>query len=1421
MLSDECYRNPENTTSVAEYKLSNRDNGHTLKSLSATNYDAAIKGQGSATDKVKDTTEENSLYSSKAVYNHRSTVFVPIENPDKTDGKENSRDSSLDHNQNLKHFKSSVSPKPDPLLVARKGGVEQVDFRGVLKNTSQAGKPQSKVDQLKHKLPSDTHIKSETDFRTVLKHNVHSKTKDLHSEKDKLFAQGANRSKFRVPIEKQTGSTTDFRKVLKHNDHEVKSDPIREKKKTSELELITNRRLETKKPVSLYLNTDSAIDFAKKRQTWSETNTKKKLVNDTGYRTLFQKQTIPERDFRNVQNVNSAGKGKPEFQRVELKKTRTIDLDDKFDKKDIALKINPNPVSKILQKFESNQSTKSAKDNLKSGNKHRKEGNLLVKDKAETKTMEHKSKDFPLENHIGLNTEHDSAKQNEELSEFTITDKTIIAKIEEELKNPSALTAEADVTTGMIKPEFTNPMEDRLVPYGSEVVLECQVTGKPDPDIAWAINDNEIKKSKFFQMSYQNTIARLVIAETFSEDEGEYKCIATNTQGSATCACDLRVEKFPSGEQETEESSDVSEDEIFSPTVSPPKIYDISPEKFCIIRGRPIEFRASFSAVPQGTVKWLLNKEEIVSDGRVKIDSSEHFSVLSISEIQSRDSGRISFVVENDIGFDTAYASLTVQDVPDPPVGSPSVSDVTLRSLTLSWYGPAYDGGCPITNYQVEMCDAEDQEWKLVNSNCKNTTCFIDRLLPHTPYFFRVFAENKVGLSQPCQTSDVTVTTERKPSALMRTLSFDSDDEIPFEHREVRSTADRKFEDLYEWQHEVGKGKFGSVYKCVEKATGKHWAAKILKCREADKGKVRLEIEVMNQLKHPKILMLWDAFEAPRKMILVMEYVGGGELFERVLDEGFDLTERDCIQFMRQICDAVNYMHTRNILHLDLKPENVLCVKNESNKIKIIDFGLARFYKPGESTRVLFGTPEFIAPEVVNYEEIGFKTDMWSVGVICYVLLTGLSPFMGDNDAETLSNVTVGDFDFEDDSFDGISEDAKDFIDHLLVKDKRKRLSAQQSLEHPWLASDSARLKTRRINTSNLKRFMARRKWQKTGTAIRALGRMTSLQRIFKKDLPTVPVYDSGNGSVSSSSSVSSVDSQSTLSSTSNNSIKSKNEISAVNNNSAALLGINTEEQIPKKGTNRSIVDEKQVTYPGITNSEVVTNAQELRNSALNNVNSDQAKTEFDQSWRTKLKPSNTSENNEITLADPKPVNKVIGKLETAKNETENLGNESKSIAKVELAERTPVRYESTNQIKVKLKSSNEIQTDAVKNVETASSCENHTRNELHHKGHNDSHAPESPHFIKEMVDSKAFPGDSVRFDVECTGHPQPEVLWYFEDDIISESPRHIIQSTNSGTRSLIIKDVNEEDDGEYFCKIVNSSDEEMCSAELIVYGAI
>ena len=114
--------------------------------------------------------------------------------------------------------------------------------------------------------------------------------------------------------------------------------------------------------------------------------------------------------------------------------------------------------------------------------------------------------------------------------------------------------------------------------------------------------------------------------------------------------------------------------------------------------------------------------------------------------------------------------------------------------------------------------------------------------------------------------------------------------------------------------------------------------------------------------------------------------ISGGELFERVIDDDFILTERDVIKYMRQICAAVLHMHHQSILHLDLKPENIMCVDKTGSRIKLIDFGLARRFDPSSNVKVMFGTPEFVAPEVINYEKINFAPDMWSVGVLCYIL---------------------------------------------------------------------------------------------------------------------------------------------------------------------------------------------------------------------------------------------------------------------------------------------------------------------------------------------------------------------------------------------------------------------------------------------------
>ncbi|XP_051572522.1 myosin light chain kinase 3-like isoform X1 [Myxocyprinus asiaticus] len=323
----------------------------------------------------------------------------------------------------------------------------------------------------------------------------------------------------------------------------------------------------------------------------------------------------------------------------------------------------------------------------------------------------------------------------------------------------------------------------------------------------------------------------------------------------------------------------------------------------------------------------------------------------------------------------------------------------------------------------------------------------------------------------------------------------------PFEHRIV-SAKQVPMSSYYAVNPNalLGGGRFGQVHKCAELSSGLTLAAKIIKVRGMkERDEVKNEIGVMNQLNHVNLIQLYDAFESRTNLTLIMEYVEGGELFERIVDENYQLTELDAIVFTRQICEGVQYLHQQYILHLDLKPENILCVNSTGNQIKIIDFGLARKYRPREKLKVNFGTPEFLAPEVVNYDFVSFPTDMWSVGVITYMLLSGLSPFLGDNDTETMNNILHAQWYFDTEAFENVSEEAKDFISRLLVPAKCSRLSASGCMKHSWLNNleDKAKMyKVRLKSQLSLQRYLAaHRQWKKHFYAVAAANRLKRFQQ--------------------------------------------------------------------------------------------------------------------------------------------------------------------------------------------------------------------------------------------------------------------------------------------------------------------------------------
>ncbi|XP_057707533.1 myosin light chain kinase, smooth muscle [Corythoichthys intestinalis] len=656
-------------------------------------------------------------------------------------------------------------------------------------------------------------------------------------------------------------------------------------------------------------------------------------------------------------------------------------------------------------------------------------------------------------------------------------------------------------------PKFAQKLSDVTVVDGQRLHLQCRLDGEGDVDVMWTLDGKLVKASKFIVLKNQGGVCSLSIDKALPEDEGVYKCKVENSAGRDECSCLVLVddppEKSAADKDSKKKTAATSESEarIKKPTAKtppkqalPPNIVEF-PEDMKILAGEKVEILCKFTGAPPINCTWLKFRKPIQEGAAgTSISSSDSSSLLSIASGQQEHCGCYTVELRNQYGLRQAALNLTIVDKPDPPAKVPALSDVRRSSLTLSWYGPTYDGGSAVQTYHLEMRNSVEQEWKPLVS-CNSTSYNVQNLLPERQYKFRIRAENIYGISEPsAESEEVTVGLVDDNKNQEEAEEEDDDSEKEPDYRQVTVRTDVKVKELYDVEERLGTGKFGQVFKLVEKATKKVWAGKFIKAYSAkDKENVRQEIGIMNSLHHPKLVQCVDAFEGKSDIVVVLEMISGGELFERIIDEDFELSEREVIKYMLQIVDGVGFIHKQGIVHLDLKPENIMCVNKIGSKIKLIDFGLARRLENAGTLKVLFGTPEFVAPEVINYEAISYPTDMWSIGVICYILLSGLSPFMGDNDNETLANVTSATWDFEDEAFDEISDDAKDFITRLLKKDMKARLSCPQCLEHSWLKQDTNTMKAKKLSKERMKKYILRKKWQKTGHAIKAIGRLSSM----------------------------------------------------------------------------------------------------------------------------------------------------------------------------------------------------------------------------------------------------------------------------------------------------------------------------------------
>jgi calcium-dependent protein kinase len=277
----------------------------------------------------------------------------------------------------------------------------------------------------------------------------------------------------------------------------------------------------------------------------------------------------------------------------------------------------------------------------------------------------------------------------------------------------------------------------------------------------------------------------------------------------------------------------------------------------------------------------------------------------------------------------------------------------------------------------------------------------------------------------------------------------------------------------YSFGEKIGSGSFGSVRIATHKNSGHKRAVKIIKKDEQeDEEKLFLEVDILAKLSHPNIMLVFECYEDSTNFYIISEICEGGELFDCIAEKGH-FTEKDAALVMKQILSAINYSHDNNIVHRDLKPENILLdFKSDIAHLKIIDWGGARYFKKNKKMSKINGTPYYIAPEVLD-EKYDEKCDIWSCGVILYILLSGYPPFNGDTDVDIMKSVRKGVYDFDTDEWKTVSSEAKDLISNMLKYDPAQRFSAKQVLSHVWFkkAMENAKVTLNESVTVNMKKF--------------------------------------------------------------------------------------------------------------------------------------------------------------------------------------------------------------------------------------------------------------------------------------------------------------------------------------------------------------
>eukprot|EP00071_Canis_lupus_P023360 XP_013974426.1 obscurin isoform X2 [Canis lupus familiaris] len=696
-----------------------------------------------------------------------------------------------------------------------------------------------------------------------------------------------------------------------------------------------------------------------------------------------------------------------------------------------------------------------------------------------------------------------------------------------------------------VPPRFVKKV--RAVPFveGEDAQVTCTIEGAPHPQIRWYKDGALLTPSSKYRTLSEPRSGLLVleILAASKEDLGHYECELVNQLGSVRGGAELCVQSpvVRAREQLHREQLAAVEDAAVSPPALEPADQEITSVPRMLVcpeapgpstgdhaspgpRGPPkaqesgpqlLGMEAADSSVEPQKIPQPLPKEDQERDLGDHAEGQECTVPIRMEGAAWLGAGAGElWDIHSHVFMETTHRTYVYQASDTGATRSPSmqvtIEDVQAQKGSTAQFQAVIDGNPqPTVTWYRDNSQLVDGT-RLSQQREGTTYSLVLRDVTHSDAGVYTCLARNAGGQVLCKAELVVHGGDSEPDS-------------------EKQSYRRKLHSFYEVKEEIGRGVFGFVKRAQHKGSQMSCAAKFIPLRSRTRTQAYRERDILATLSHPLVTGLLDQFETRKTLILVLELCSSEELLDRLFKKSV-VTEAEVKVYVQQLVEGLQYLHSHSVLHLDIKPPNILMVHPAREDIKICDFGFAQNITPGEPQYSKYGSPEFVSPEIIEQTPVSEASDIWSMGVISYLSLTCSSPFAGESDRATLLNVLEGRVSWNSPMTAHLSKDAQDFIKATLQRAPKARPSAAKCLTHPWFQTSVPAEEAHFINTKQLKFLLARSRWQRSLMSYKSILVMRSIPELLRgpPDSPSLGVarHLRGGASASSSSSSSSSDNE-------------------------------------------------------------------------------------------------------------------------------------------------------------------------------------------------------------------------------------------------------------------------------------------------------